>query len=87
MSAEPQATENPVAAEPLAGDQDGARLSAVALETARERKAQGLPPKITDERALAQVARLVNEPSRPPAREVRREPDPKEGTRASRRTA
>ena len=34
---------------------------AVAAEVAAERAAQGLPPKITDPRVLAQVARLVNE--------------------------
>ena len=33
----------------------------IAAETYAERMAQGLPPKITDPRALAQVARLVNE--------------------------
>jgi hypothetical protein len=34
---------------------------AIAAETAAEREAQGLPPKITDPRALAQVARLVED--------------------------
>jgi hypothetical protein len=36
-------------------------LSAVAAETAAERAAQGLEPKIRSERALLQVARLVND--------------------------
>jgi hypothetical protein len=57
-------------AEPLAGrtDQDGAPLSAVAAETIAEREAQGLEPTITDPRALAQVARLVNDPTQHDAR-------------------
>jgi len=33
-----------------------------AEETARERAEQGLPPTIQSERALLQVARLVNDP-------------------------
>jgi hypothetical protein len=49
-------------------DEDGAPLSAVAAEVAAEREAQGLPPKITDPRALPQVARLVNEPTQQDAR-------------------
>jgi len=53
-----------VTAEPLAGrtDQDGAPLSAVAAETAAERASQGLPPTVSSERALLQIARLVNDP-------------------------
>jgi hypothetical protein len=52
-----------VTAEPLQGrtDQNGVPLSAVAAETAAERAAQGLEPKIRSERALLQVARLVND--------------------------
>jgi hypothetical protein len=42
---------------------DQAPPSTVDAEVAAEREAQGLPPKITDARALAQVARLVNEPT------------------------
>jgi hypothetical protein len=59
-----------MSAEPLAGrtDQDGAPLSAVAAETAAEREAQGLPPKITDPRALARVARLVLDSTQQDAR-------------------
>lgn len=58
------------AAEPLAGrtDQDGAPLSAVAMETAAERERQGLEPKVTSERALAAIARLVNQSPSSPAR-------------------
>jgi hypothetical protein len=59
-----------VTAEPLTGrtDTDDASLSTVAAETAAERMAQDLPPKITDPRALAQVARLVAEPNQQAAR-------------------
>ena len=34
---------------------------AVAAEVAAQREAQGLPPKITDPRALATVVRLIHE--------------------------
>jgi hypothetical protein len=46
-----------VTAEPLPPE------DAIAAEVAAERAAQGMPPKITDPRILAQVARLVNEPN------------------------
>jgi len=52
------------AAEPLAGrtDENGAPRSAAALETYAERASQGLPPTVSSERALLQIARLVNDP-------------------------
>lgn len=72
-------------AEPLAGRTDtGGPMSAVAAEVAAEREAQGLPPKITDPRALARVAQLVLSD---PARHQPGEPEPKEHRRGSRRTA
>jgi hypothetical protein len=40
-------------------DADSCPRSAVEEEVARERAGQGLPPKITDPRALARVAQLV----------------------------
>jgi hypothetical protein len=66
------------AAEPLPGRTDTEPLSPVAMETYQEREAQHLPPTVRDPRALAAVARLVNEPPNdcPPAREVRRGPSP-----------
>jgi hypothetical protein len=58
------------AAEPLAErtDTDGVPLSTVGAEVAAEREAQGLPRKITDPRALAQVARLVLDSTQQDAR-------------------
>jgi len=47
-------------ADPVATDQ--VPLSTVDAEVAAEREAQGLPPKITDPRALAAVAQLMQDP-------------------------
>jgi hypothetical protein len=47
---------------------DQVPLSTVDAEVAAEREAQGLPPKITDPRALAQVARLVLDSTQQDAR-------------------